>query len=574
MTRRKIVLFLTIFMVAGLSSFAGIEERKAALRAIALKPGNENKFESLVMQAYDGIPLDTSFNGGLMSISNSIQKSDNKNRDFNMMYYIRILMLTSDYDNLILPVLKELQFWPEKGNSENTYNSENHMIMWTSAAYLLKQREGWEMDDLLEERLKHFLDLKLEYGFYEWYAPIYWDFTLQALLNLADFAEDEEIRGASEKVAKILLKELLSLTNDKGKFFPVAGRGKVVRYDNSSNGLNKASFLLTGVGETPTSASRSSSFLATSNLNFDDVAATWSPTENFTISRGHGINDNIHFLQDGKTLFPRQERALFMMTAGGYFHPDIADDITYAANYYDMASNFDLPIWVANLASDIGATFSRSSVLSRATFDIYKNRGVTLSSVHDYYGGYAGYQQWPWVAAVDDIAVWTQSGPVTANWRDRDETLCNSHLPKVFQKDNVALMMYWPNSEIRGAAAFTDKIDPDVALYWVDEEFDETATHGNWIIGRRNESYVAVYRYKTTSKNGWYYSDGNNGRQFWAVVVGNSTTHGSFGDFVEMVKKSSTRESYTWVWSNFAMKYYARVTVDGKTISYDWYDKW
>ncbi len=571
MKKGKTVLVLLIFAFACISSFADVDARKAAHRTAALEPSTSKGKETQVILAYEDLQLDE---GYLKQIADSIQKRDNKNRDFDMMYYIRILFLTSDYDNLILPVLQDLQFWPVHGNSENTYNSENHMIMWTSSAYLLKQREGWEMDDLLEERVKHFLDLKKKYGFYEWYAPVYWDFTLQALLNLADFAEDEEIRSDAEIVAKILLEDLLSLTNDKGKFFPVAGRGKVNRYESSSNGLNKTSYLLTGVGEAPTNPSRSSGFLATSDINYEDVAATWSATENFSFKRGHHINENIHYLQDGKTLFPRQERGLFIMSAGGYFHPDIADDVAYTANYYDMATTFDLPIWLANLSSDIGATFSRSSVLSEATFDIYKNEGVTLSSVHNYYGGYAGYQQWPWVAAVDDIAVWTQSGPVTSKWSDRDDTLCNSHLPKVFQDGNVALIMYWPNSEIVSACAFTDQMDTDVALHWKNEDFDEVAYYDRWIIGKRNDSYIAVYRHRTGSKNGWYYSGTNNGRQYWAVVVGNSTTHGSFDDFVKMVEKSSTRESYVWNWSNWAMKYYARVTVDGKSISYDWYDKW
>ncbi len=570
MKRTKLILVMIFIALSFISSYADIETRKTIHRAVAMQPENINSYYSQVVLAYEGRTLDDSPGGALEKIANSIRTSSNP--DFDMMYFIRILCLTSDYDDLILPVLQEMQYWPEKGKPvDYIYWSENHMIMWTSSAYLLKQREGWEMDDLLEERLKHFLDLKLKYGFYEWYAPVYWDFTLQALLNLADFAEDDDIRTDAETVAKLLLKELLSLTSDKGYFFPVAGRGKVNRYESPDNGLNKTSYLLTGLGDYPSSCSRTSCFMATSDIDYEDVAATWSTKENLTFTRGHSMRDIVHYLQDGKTLFPRHERTFFQWSAGGYFHPDVADDSAYTANYFDMDNALGMPIWIANLTSDIGATFSRGSVLSKATFNIYKNEGVTLSSVQNYYGGYAGYQQWPWVAACDDIAIWTQSGPVTTNWSDRDDTMCNSHLPKVIQDGNVALIMYWPNVEIVAEAPFVEMVDTDVALYWKNEDFHETASYDRWVIGRKNNSYIAVYRHRTGSKNGWYFSQTNNGRQYWAVVVGNSTTHGTFDDFVSMIESSSSRESYTWDWSELNMKYYARITVDGKTISYNWY---
>ncbi len=528
---------------------------KATHRTMATQTANLNTHSQLML-AYEGQSLDIS-SGGLLDQLMDGLNSDNP--DFTMISLIRILFFTNAYDSIILPELQNFSYWPEQGKAvDYCYWSENHMIMWLSTGYLLKQREGWAMDSLMEDRLRHWLDLKLTYGFYEWHAPIYWAFTLSGLLNLADFAADADIKADAEAVAKRLLKEMMRLTNDKGVYFPVAGRGKYNKYNTSFNYfLSPVIHILTQLNDAPTNASLPSSFVATSSVNFDDVSSSWSSVENTSFNFGHHINSDVH------AGFPRQDRTLFQWSAGGYYHPDVADDTAYTVNYYDFDNIPGIPIFLANWTSSLGATFSRSSVISQATFHIYKNEGIALSSVYAYNPGYFGYQQFPWMATVDDLAVWTQSGKVHTDWGDRSNDNVNTHLPRVMQDENVALIMYWPNTEIAVSQ------NTDVALHWKDSDFDETATYDRWIIGKRNNSYIAVYRHRTGTENGWYFSQTNNGRQYWAVVVGNSSTHGSFSDFVNMVEQASTRESYTWsITSGF--KYYARVTVDGKSINYTW----
>ncbi len=550
-----------IFGIADYSSAGGVlgvdtSVAKASHRDMATENGAMNNHAQVIL-AYEGLPLDTSPGGYLEKLMGGL---DSANPDFTMISLIRILFFTEDYDDIILPALENFLYWPVQGETiEYCYWSENHFIMWLSTAYLLKQREGWEMDSLMEERLRHWLDLKLTYGFYEWHSAVYWPYALSGILNLADFAADPDIKADAEAVAKRMLTEMLRLTNDKGAFFPVSGRGKLNKYENAyGQNHNALIYILTQLGDAPTSATQSSVFLSTSDIDFDDVSASWSETENCIVDFGHHINDSsVH------AGFPRQDRTLLQWSAGAYAHPDVADDTAYTTGYYDLKNVPGIPIFLANIGSSIGATFSRSSVLSQATFHIYKNEGVTLSSVYAYNPGYFGYQQYPWMAAVDDVAVWTQSGTVHTEWGDRSSDNINTHLPRVMQNENVALIMYWPNTEIAASQS------TDVALHWKNSDFDEVDYYDRWIIGRKNSSYIAVYRHRTGSKNGWYYSGTNNGRQYWAVVVGNSTTHGSFSDFVDMVEEASTRESYTWSWSS-GFKYYARVTVDGKSINYTW----
>ncbi len=542
-----------------------VEGNKAEHRAAAIANA-WSKDTTQVILAYEGEPLDTVAGGGLDKILDRLAGED---PDFGMISLVRILYLSDrhdnySYDDLILPALEGFLYWPVQGEPvEYAYWSENHLIMWLSTGYLLKQRQGWEMDHLLEDRLRHWLDLKIEYGFYEWNAPTYWAFTLSALLNLADFAEDADIRNQAETVANRLLEEMLRLTNDRGVFFAVAGRGAYNKISQPFNYfLSPVIHMLTELNDKPTVASIPSGFMATSDVSFEGVSAGWSSTENMSYDFGHGISDSVH------AGFPRQDRTFFQWSAGGYFHPDVADDTAYTSTYYDIDEIPELPIILANGGSSLAATFSRSSVLSRASFNTYKNKGVVLSSVEAYYGGYYGYQQYPWMATVDDLAVFTQSGEVLSDWDDRSDDNVNTHLPRVMQDENVALIMYWPNTEI--SAAF----DTDVALHWKDADFDETATYDRWVIGRRNDSYVAVYRNKAGTKNGWYYSTttASEGGQYWGVVVGNAGTHGSFENFVDIIEASSNADSYTYDFSNFRWEYYARITVDGKELKYTWKD--
>jgi hypothetical protein len=318
-----------------------------------------------------------------------------------------------------------------------------------------------------------------------------------------------------------------------------------------------------------TSSDYVGAFLSTSNLDLRDAAATWKSSVNTIYTFGHSQIDH-------KTIhanLTRVDRTIFQWSSGGYFHPDVADDTTYLVDAYDLENNkhFEMFKSIPNLPdewshgiSTIGATFARSSSISQAQLNIYRNAGTALASIDDYFAGYCGYQQWPWVATVDDIAVWTQSGTIDPGWVPKSSMSANSHLPLVQQNANVAMITYFPNIEIR-TAQWLNKYDTSVSLYWPKERFDESIEWNRWILGRKGDSYIAVYRYGTDLKNGFYYSNANRGRQVWAVVVGNKATHQSFANFTSIVKKASVTESFDFDWGEFRKVYCTGLDVDGKS---------
>ncbi|MCP4131292.1 MAG: hypothetical protein GY754_09955 [bacterium] len=542
------------------------EQRKIDFRDMVLD-NNPSGSSPMGILAYEGIPIsDADIDGAINSFKTK------ETGDFRLAQIVRVLCLTDEYDHKLLPALEESDFWLTKGEDLYCLWSENHMILWTSSAYLLKQREGWEMDPTMESRLKHYLDLKLKYGFYEFFSSTYLPFTLGALLNLADFAEDGEIKAKATLAAQKLMKNWLLMVNDKGAFYPVAGRNYSERY--TSFGSSSITWINSGLGPMRTSCDYAGSFLATSSIDLSDVEASWSNSLNTTFKFGHSQGDKLT-VHAGQT---RVDRTVFQWSSGGYFHPDVANDTTWLVDEYNLENNHHFEVFKSipnfpdkwsNGFSKIGAVFSRGSSISQATIKIYKNKGVVLTSLENFYPGYRGYQQWPWAATVDDIAVWTQAQDISAGWKPESRLSANTHLPKIQQNGNVALITYFPKIEIR-TAQWLGKYDTFVTLHWPEDRFDESFGHGKWIIGRKGDSYIAVYRYGTGKRNGYYYSNANRGRQMWAVIVGNKNTHGSFGSFVNIVKAAKISESYPFVFKEFRRVYKTGISIDGKSISNRW----
>lgn len=546
-----------------LHSYA-VPDRKAAYREKVLAD-DPNSAEAMPIMAYAGEPISTELLAE--SIDYVLQKSVG---DFRLTQLVRVLNLTDgEYESDLLPSLESLKYWITAGEDQYVHWSENHIIMWTSAGYLLRQKYGWEMDENLDARLEHYLDLKLEHGFYEFFSTDYYRFTLAALLNLADFAEDETISNKAEQVAKKMLSQLIMVVNNSGAFYPAAGRNYNNKY--TSFDAKATLWMLTGRGPMRENADYDGPFFATTSVDFNDVALSFKTRLNVTVTQGHAQSEN-ETVHSGLS---REERTIFQWSSGGYFHPDTAADTAYTvekldltdrSEFSDLASAAFLPdSWMGAVAG-VAATYSRGSSISQSTVKIYKHNNIVLTSLDDFYPGYKGYQQWPWVASLGDIAIWTQSGTIPSGWGKSTSTSQNAHLPKVQQDGNVAMVSYFPNYEIRQATG-----SKRVTLHWPTERFDEHGSTNGWLVARKGTTYIAVRRPGDgLNADGYPTNWGDKGRQMWAVVVGNSGTHGSYDDFKGVINAADVKETYSYNWSKARNVYYTRITVDGKTINNWW----
>jgi hypothetical protein len=561
------VIFATIlFTSTAYSNNAIYEQRRTDYIDAMLSSSSGN---NIILQAYRGLPLDTAV---LNFKLNEIPTRSTS--DFVIIELIRILFLTNgNYDSLILPVINSVPYWVNYGDTLRNYWSENHMIMWMGSDWLLHEKYGRPIDSTLDARLRHYLNLKIQYGFYEFFSSTYLPFSVSGLLNLADFSQDVQIKNLATQAVQRLLTDLLMLTNDKGVFFPAAGRNYPGKYvtpygENHSDLI----YLLTGFGNAPASASGLGAFLATSALPVDTVINSWTPQLNFvyhighTLDSGFVINSNMSFL----------DKVVFQWSSAAYFHPDVVEETVQILRDYNLWDQVDFakvrplafvpPSEYVPFANSLSC-MSKSTVISGQDVAIFKNNSITLSSVLDFWKGKVGYQQYTCMANVGTTAVFTASGPVVANWVNRNSNNQHVHLPYVEQKKNVALIMYRPEyvPDFLGSI-YSNK---DVALHWRDADFDEVINNSLWLLGRQESSYVAVRRSCIGTINTVRACE-TNGGQTWVMVVGDSSMYGSFNNFQNIIEQSQFQESWYLDSANNKSVYYASVQVDTISIDYAW----
>ncbi|MCF8257426.1 MAG: T9SS type A sorting domain-containing protein [Flavobacteriales bacterium] len=562
---------LTLLFATGLSISAfsqSYEERRQ--QHLLYGQANVNDHTNVIL-GYNGQPLIQEYLDSIYSVM--LTKST---IDFDIQRLVRAMFLSNgDYDSQIVSNLNLVPYWVNDSDTLHGYWSENHTCMWMSADWLIHERTGRPIDATLEQRLKHYLHLKVDYGFYEFFSSTYFPYTLCGLLNLADFAEDVEIRGLAEQATRRLLTEVLLVVNDEGAFYPAAGRNYTSKY-SSAFGQNHSAivYLLTGLGPEPQEATQGSSFLATSDIDFSDVGTTWTAEVDTVLSIGHTLEEGFVINQE----LSHADRVMMQWSCGGYFHPLVVEETVGLLEDSNMWGHVDFallaplagfpPDYYPTLAENLSAA-SMSTVISGQDVHIFKNNGVTLASIHDFHKGKVGFQQWPVVAGVGTAAVYPASGPATPEWDTRNRDNANEHLPYVGQSANVALIMYWPET-MPEILPFNNK---DVTLHWPDDAFDEVTENGNWLLGRQGENYVAVRRACTGQIEGLWGCETPTPEvpgQTWVLIVGNEQMHGSFSSFSNLIDQAQFEELWIQPTGSGDGTYSASISFNGNDVSYDW----
>ena len=562
MRKNVFILFCFGLFLTQTLSAQTFEARRNQYIDSALTNFNEN---SMCIEAYENVTVTQS------ELDNIYAEMQTRSTiDFVIVKLVRVMMLGNGaYDSQIVPELNSVPYWINYSDTVRGFWSENHMIMWMSSDWIMHEYTGRPIDASLEQRLKHYLNLKIDYGFYEYFSSTYAPYALSGIINLADFAENVEIKNLATLASKRLLKDLLMMTNNQGVFYPVAGRNYPGKY-MSAYGQNHSSliWLLTGMGPAPSKSSHSGSFLATTSIDFSDVTNSWTSSLDTLYSVGHTLEEG-YVLNENLTPL---DRTIFQWSSGTYFHPDVVTETVSLLNDSAMWNHVDFEL-IAPFAGfpveqypSITEGLSAVTKTSNAGADIaiFKNGPVTLCSNQDYFKGKVGFQQWPICANSGTSAVYTASGRVESNWKDRNTNNANYHLPYIDQDHNVALVMYKPE-ELLPLVPFAEK---EVALYWVDSIYDEIVENDMWLIGREDEGYVAVRRSCTEYINGVRACE-TDGGQTWVFVVGSEDMHGSFSNFQDAVTQSQFTETWS-VNANGDSVYYASIEMDSIIIEHYW----
>lgn len=571
--KRCLVLLLScifIFPKTSTSQTAvDFESRRNLYIDLALSAPSGNR---LMLEAYRGQALSQSVLDSMLN--NLVQKTT---ADFDIVQLVRILYLNPGvYDSVILPVLFDIPFWLNNGDTTRNYWSENHMIMWMGSDWLLHERYNKPIDIHLENRLKHYLDVKLNYGFYEFFSSTYLPFEFSGLVNLAEFALNQEIKDKAYLACRKVLAELLLATQDNGVFYPAAGRNYTGKYSEPYNQSHyNLIYMLSGLGTGPVQNTHGGMFLATCNLPFWDLINERQPTVDTLLQIGHPLAQSYEMHNTMSFV----DRTIFHWSFGGYFHPDFAGNTVTILNDSNLWNQVDFEminplqlLLTPDNAADVSENLnviSKSSVLCEANIAMFRNGNISLNSVQDFWKGKVGFQQFPVVASVGTSALFTASGEVTNDWENRNDKNVNTHLPYVQQSGNTALVMYRP--EVRNAALPSYFFDLDVSLHFFADEFDEVDTAGNWIFARQGENFGAIRRPCLIDSGGIYFCPMvQDEGQTWIYKVGNETLYGSYINFKNTCISSQFTETWALDTINSTYDYGASFTSEGQTISHVW----
>lgn len=410
-------------------------------------------------------------------------------------------------------VLAFKYFPDEPGRDSLCTWTENHYILYTSAAYLAGQlypgevftnsnETGQQKVERSRGRILRWLDLRFHTGFSEWLSHVYYDEDLTALLALYDFAADAEIRRKAEMVIDLLLFDM-TLNSFKGVFGSTHGRA----YENtkkwaSNEGTTDAFKLLFGMGSFSGFDNMSAVAFALSGYRppevLTEIIGTSLPLEN---RQRMGIK--LAEMERWGLQPDNFEDGMHCLTLEAYLHPrTIANTLRMfdTCNWWDNAflSNFKpfrrlLKVLGAAGGLPLLARFLERDVCRNTREEVnlytYKTPDYMLSTAQDYRKGFGGDQQHIWQATLGADAVCFTTHPAKLEGATPNYWAGSGLLPRAAQYKNVAIVIY----NIHKIPALYVPIRHFFTHAWLPKDkFDEMIEHGGWIFARKGDGYLAL----------------------------------------------------------------------------------
>ena len=150
--------------------------------------------------------------------------------------------------------------------------------------------------------------------------------------------------------------------------------------------------------------------------------------------------------------------------------------------------------------------------------------------------------------------------------------------PRATMHENVGIFQYRrPHLFLLDSLLFVDYTH----TFFPKLTFDEYVETGNWVIGKKDDSYVALY-----SQNQTYWSSDNDyeliadGRNnVWIVELGDVDSFATFDDFVNSIENASVTIGNTVVYESpsqgtVEVGWTGPMTVDGVAVNIGPYERW
>jgi hypothetical protein len=452
--------------------------------------------------------------------------------------------------------------------------TENHYILFTSAAYLAGQlypdevftnsgETGTQKVEMNRKRILRWIDLRFRTGFSEWLSHVYYDEDLTALLSLYDFSNDEEIRRKAEIVINLLLLDM-ALNSFKGIFGSTHGRA----YENtkkwtSNEGTTDTMKLLFGMGIYSAFDNMSAPAFALSRYRvpraIEAIARNVSSGYENRQRMGIKLND-----MEKWGIHPDNfEDGMLYLTLEAYLHPRT---IVNTLRMFDTCSWWEnsflndfkpyrrllkaihavggLPLLARSFERDVCRN-TREEV----NIYTYKTPDYMLSTAQDYRKGYGGDQQHIWQATLGQDAVCFTTHPAKLEGVTPNYWAGSGLLPRVAQYKNVVMAIY----NIEKIPALYVPVRHFFTHAWLPKDkFDETAESNGWIFARKGDGYLALrsmqpcFWNEKDSGTGYRKAPEDLGREviapgkknIWICQLGRKADDGTFEKFVDSISSA------------------------------------
>jgi hypothetical protein len=459
--------------------------------------------------------------------------------------------------------------------------TENHQILFAAAALLAGERHpdavfaasgrrGSEQAAVARRRIDRWLAMRFRTGFSEWLSNFYYDEDLVAVLALADFAADPELRTRAAMVADLLLLDL-ALHQFRGVFASTHGRsyerGKKWASEESTTDTAKLVF---GVGRFARIENMSAPCLAIAPRYRPPavLAAIAADADRAQVTLRQRMGIRLDELARWG-LDPRRDEDLFeLLSLEAYLHPRTIDGFVRLLGHFRWWDNE----FFAPLGAQRGLlrTLQRLRLLSwfahafewdltrnlRPEVDVLTVRtpDYQLSSALDWRPGMGGDQQHLWQATLGPDAVCFTTHPGPRRARSPGWWTGSATLPRVGQIANVVIALY----RIRQRPALYVANRKRGTHAWLPRDrFEEVTERAGWVFARRGEGYLALRSQLPAHWNDAPDAGEDRGRELWAegtdnawiCELGRRFDSGPFEQFVQRVARAPVE------WTGGRMRY-------------------
>ncbi len=481
--------------------------------------------------------------------------------DFTLGGILRMAYMNKKKPQLSNRLLKEIEtcaldfkYWWNDARRDTIYrcyHTENHQALCHSdellAGQLYKEvrfvsgKTGREHMEHAIPLLKKWMEYKFRFGFSEWLSTTYYDVDILILANLYDFAEDAAIR----KQAGLLLDALfydMALNNFHGAMGCTHGRVyahtvKGCRKEPTSSILK----LVFGVGSFNSNICMGAAALVSSKYRCPEIIRKIAVDYSQTVSNKQRLSFNVQDAPEYGLSYGEEDLNLYWGMQE-FIHPLTVRTSKIVSEKHDVWPYRDYDKFIKKYedeVSEYGKIIDCNTdcfAMSEANIETYRTPDYMLSCVNDFRPGAPGYQQHIWQATLSPDAVVFTTHPGGKHENGTPNYWAgNAVIPRAVQYENVTICIY--NPLIKNGMNITHAYFPKAA-------FDQTIQKGNWIFGRKNDGYVALYSHNSVSWEKDMQGIRNDlvaeGRKnIWICEMGSAAKYGSFDVFVKKISGSS-----------------------------------